>query len=291
MAELPFVDTHVHFYDLRRKDLVYEWLQPEFVHPLLGDINAIKTLVFAADAYLAETRFANVSKAVHVQAAIGAEDPVWETVWLEEMAERTGCPNGIVACADLADPRVGEVLERHVAASSRVSGIRDFAQGDYLVSPEWQRGYALLEQFELLCDLDCTWEHMSKARDVAKMHPKITMVLEHSGYPRSRSDEYFRDWCTGLVALAEAENTWCKISGLGMFDRHWTVESLRPWVMACIETFGVERCFFGTNWPVDRLFSSYDPVIDAYEEIIKDFSLAEREALFFKNATKVYRLE
>ena len=76
-----------------------------------------------------------------------------------------------------------------------------------------------------------------------------------------------------------------------MFDRQWTVESLRPWVMACIERFGVERCFFGTNWPVDRLFSSYDPVVNAYADIISDFSLAEREALFFRNATKVYRLD
>ena len=291
MAELPFVDTHVHFYDLRRKDLVYAWLQPDFVHPLLGDINGIKTLVFSADAYLAETRFANVSKAVHVQAAIGAKDPVAETVWLEEMAQRTGCPNGIVASADLSDPGVGETLERHVAASSRVSGVRDFAEGDYLVSPEWLRGYALLERYGLLCDLDCPWENMSKARDVARSHPNTTMVLEHAGYPRSRSDEYFREWRTGLAALAEAENTWCKISGLGMFDHQWSLESLRPWVMACIDTFGVERCFFGTNWPVDRLFSSYDPVVNAYEEIISDFSLEEREALFFRNATKVYRLD
>jgi predicted TIM-barrel fold metal-dependent hydrolase len=291
MAELPFVDSHVHFYDLRRKDLVYEWLQPDFVHPLLGDINAIKTLVYTADAYLAESRFANVIKTVHVQAAIGAPDPVTETIWLEEMAQRTGCPDGIVACADLQDPNVGDVLERHVAASARVSGIRDFGVGDYLVSPEWRRGYALLEPNGLLCDLDCPWENMSKARDVAQLFPTTTMVLEHSGYPRSRSKEYFENWCTGLSALAEAENTWCKISGLGMFDRQWTVQSLRPWVMACIERFGVERCFFGTNWPVDRLWSSYDPVIDAYAEIIKDFTLDEREALFFRNASKVYRLD
>ena len=72
MARIPFVDTHVHFYDLRRKDLVYSWLQPDFVHPQLGDINAIKTLVYDAKAFDAESRFANVSNVVHVQAALGA---------------------------------------------------------------------------------------------------------------------------------------------------------------------------------------------------------------------------
>ena len=91
--------------------------------------------------------------------------------------------------------------------------------------------------------------------------------------------------------MASAENTWCKISGLGMYDHQWTVESIRPWVMACLETFGIERCFFGSNWPVDRLFSSYDAVINAFAEIVADLSLSEQEALFFANATKVYGLD
>jgi predicted TIM-barrel fold metal-dependent hydrolase len=76
-----------------------------------------------------------------------------------------------------------------------------------------------------------------------------------------------------------------------MYDHRWTVESIRPWVMACLEAFGVARCFFGSNWPVDRLFSSYDAVIDAYAEIISDLSSSEQEALFSANATKVYSLD
>jgi len=76
-----------------------------------------------------------------------------------------------------------------------------------------------------------------------------------------------------------------------MLDRRWTVDSLRPWALACIDAFGVDRCFFGTNWPVDRLFSSYDPVVNAYAEIISGLSPAERQALFFSNATSLYRLD
>ena len=290
MARLPIVDTHVHFYDLRRTDLVYSWLQPDYIHPQLGDINAVKTLVYNADAYLAESRFANVAKVVHVQAALGAPDPVAETVWLEEMFQRTGCPDAFVAHAPLADAGVEETLVRHLEASPRVVGIRDFGEGDYLTSPEWRRGYALLEKYGLLCDLDCIWENMAKARDVARMFPNTPMVLEHAGYPRSRSDEYFREWRGGLRSLAEAENTWCKISGLGMYDHRWSVESWRPWALSCIEIFGVDRCFFGTNWPLDRLFSSFDAVIDAYEVLTADLSLDEQEALFSANATTLYRL-
>ena len=290
MAKLPIVDTHVHFYDLRRKDLVYSWLQPDYIHPQLGDINAIKALVYTSDAYLAESRFANVDKVVHVQAALGALDPVAETVWLQDMAVRTSCPDAFVVHAPLADPNVEDILIRHLEASPRVRGIRDFGEGDYLSSVEWHRGYGLLEKYGLLCDLDCVWENMEKARDVALQFSNTPMVLEHAGYPRSRSDEYFRNWRHGLKELAKAENTWCKISGLGMYDHRWTVESWRPWALSCIEIFGVDRCFFGTNWPLDRLFSSFDPVIDAYELLTSDLSLEEQEALFSQNATALYQL-
>jgi predicted TIM-barrel fold metal-dependent hydrolase len=75
-----------------------------------------------------------------------------------------------------------------------------------------------------------------------------------------------------------------------MCDNQWTVESIRPWVLGCIEAFAVERCVLGTNWPVDRLYSSYGDVLDAYEQILADFSEREREALFSKNAERIFRV-
>ena len=75
-----------------------------------------------------------------------------------------------------------------------------------------------------------------------------------------------------MIAVAEAPNVVCKISGLGMRDHDWTVASNRRWVLTCIDIFGPARCVFGTNWPVDKLFSSYEVLIDAYTELIADFS-------------------
>jgi predicted TIM-barrel fold metal-dependent hydrolase len=75
-----------------------------------------------------------------------------------------------------------------------------------------------------------------------------------------------------------------------MCDPNWTVESWRPWVSSCIELFGVERSFFGTNWPVDRLFSSYPDVIDAYEELISEYSPDEQAALFSGNAERIFKI-
>jgi predicted TIM-barrel fold metal-dependent hydrolase len=93
-----------------------------------------------------------------------------------------------------------------------------------------------------------------------------------------------------MKTLAGAPNVVCKISGLGMCDNQWTVESIRPWVLACIESFGTERSFFGTNWPVDRLYSSFGDVVDAYATIISDFTEAEQTALFSGNAERIFRI-
>jgi predicted TIM-barrel fold metal-dependent hydrolase len=97
-------------------------------------------------------------------------------------------------------------------------------------------------------------------------------------------------WKRELTNLAEAPNMVIKISGLGMCDNRWTVDSFRPWVLTCIETFGIERSFFGTNWPVDRLYSSYPDVVDAYAEIIGAFSRDEQVAMFSGNAERIFRI-
>lgn len=290
MADLAFVDTHVHFWDLNHPKTTYAWLTPEFVHPILGDINAIKFPLFDGAAYAAEVLGANVIKAVHVQAAIGSADPVDETIWLQEQYEATGWPTAIVADASLSAPDVEDLVERHAAASPQLRGIRDFGEGDYLVSEHFARGYAKLGEHGLVCDLDCFWPDMGKARDLAQRQPETTMVLDHAGFPLERSDEYFTDWKQGISALAEAESAVVKISGLAMGDNDWTVDSIRPWVLHCIEAFGVQRSFFGTNWPVDKLYSPYKNVVDAYAEIVADFSHDEQVALFSGNAERVYRI-
>jgi predicted TIM-barrel fold metal-dependent hydrolase len=289
MAKLPFVDTHVHFYDFSRDDLRWAWLEPDFIHPVLGNIDGIKARRYIAEEYIAETRFANVSKIVHVQAALGSPDPVKETEWLQEMADRTGFPQGIVAECHLADDDYAEVLERH-SQFANMRGVRDFGTGDYLIDPSWQRGYRELAKYGWVCCLDSDPDHYHQAAELARAVPGATLCIDHAGFPRKRDDEYFAHWKAELAKVAACENAVIKISGLGMCDPNWTVESWRPWVSSCIELFGVERSFFGTNWPVDRLFSSFPDVIDAYEELISGFSESEQIALFSGNAERIFKI-
>lgn len=290
MADLSFVDSHVHFWDLRRPDLHYAWLRPGVVHPVLGDIEEIKLPLFDAARFKEESAGANLAKAVHVQAALGIEDPVAETRWLQEQADATGLPHAIVAHADLKDPNLERELERHAEASSLLRGIRDFSEGDYLVDPAFGRGVARLAKHGLVCDLECRWEAMPAARDLAARNPDTPVVLDHAGFPLERTPEYFENWKRGLAALAEADNAICKISGLGMCDNDWTVASIRPWFEHCVETFGVERCILGTNWPVDRMYSDYGTVVDAYAEIVRSYTPDEQVALFSGNAEKLFRI-
>lgn len=289
MAEIPFVDTHVHFSDLQDPNLYYVWLQPGWKHPILGDIEGIQAQRYWADEFVAETRFSNVSKSVHVQAALGIKDPVEETKWLQAFADRLGHPHGIVAEAHLQQDDAQEVIERHMAYAN-MRGIRDFGPGNYLVDPQWRKGYAHLEAHDLVACLDSSPQTYADMRSLAEAFPNIVISLDHAGFPRQRDAEYFAMWKKELQNLAGAPNVTVKISGLGMCDNAWTVESIRPWVMTCIETFGVERSFFGSNWPVDRLYSSYPDVIDAYAEIIKGLSRSEQEALFFANAERIFRI-
>ena len=290
MPKLPFVDTHVHFYDMQHPELFYGHWQPGVPHPVLGEqIQRLAERNYFAEDYVAETRNANVAKAVHVQAAIGSKDPVKETEWLQEAADRTGFPHGIVAHADLRSPDVERVLERHCEYAN-MRGVRDFSYGDYLVEPDFHRGFALLEKYDLVPSMSARWQDMEKLRGVAAKFPNIAIVVDHTGSPEERSAEYFERWKRGIALVAEADNILCKISGLGMGDNNWTVASIRPYVLQCIEAFGTDRCFFGSNWPVDWLWSSYDTLVDAYTEIIADFSPDDQAAMFSKNAEKLYKI-
>ena len=132
---------------------------------------------------------------------------------------------------------------------------------------------------------------MPLALEVAREFPGVTLCIDHAGFPRERTPEYFELWRARMRDLASADNVVVKISGLGMVDHSWTIDSLRPWVLTCIEAFGVERSFFATNWPVDRLFSSYGDVLDAYERLISDFREDEQRALFSGNARRIFRLD
>ena len=289
MAAIPFVDTHFHLHDLKRAELRYSWLERDAVHGFLGDIDALKAQHYWIEDYLAEIRFANVPKAIHVQAALGIRDPVDETKWLQAFADRTGYPQGVVAECHLAEADAEAVLERHMRYAN-VRGVRDFGKGRYLVDSAWRAGFKFLKRHNLVACIDTRIQFVDDLLDLAAAFPDIRICVDHCAIPEARDDAYFKRWSAAMRALARADNVVMKISGLGMMDRLWTVDSLRPWVLGAIEAFGGDRVVFGSNWPVDRMFSSYPDLINAYAAIIAGFTRDEQVAMFSGNAERLFRI-
>ena len=284
----PFVDSHHHLWDISQGN--YHWLEEEEPEEtaIVGDYSAIRRNYLIED-LLADFEGCDVIKSVHVQAEYGGDDQVWETAWLQQVADAHGYPHAIVAKTDLTSPGARAELERH-GEHANMRGVRNFVQGEDLLTPEFRRGLQALNDLGFSYDLNSTWEGMGEARQAAELFGDLQFILGHCGVPMERTPEYFDAWRAGMATLAGAPNVACKISGLGMTDHSWTTESIRPWVLACIEVFGVERCMFGSNWPVDSLYSPYRAVVDAYREITADFSADERSALFRSNAEHYYKV-
>jgi predicted TIM-barrel fold metal-dependent hydrolase len=282
-----FYDTHVHFFDRSEPGLRYEWLEDDAEDPDLGEYGAIKARRYRVDDFTGETRFSGVTAAVHVQAAVGTSDPVRETAWLDREFGSAPFPQAIVAAADLARDDAGDIVEQQ-AAFPRVRGIRDLRYDGYLSDPRWRRGYAHLERHRLLLCADPLLEAIPAAVDLARQFPGIQLCIDHAGYPRQRDAAYFEQWRLAMASLAACDNVVIKISGLGMCDHRWTTDSIRPWVLSCIDLFGTQRSFFGTNWPLDRLFSSYGDVLDAYRACTSEFEPAESDALLYGNAARIF---
>jgi predicted TIM-barrel fold metal-dependent hydrolase len=258
--------------------------------PVIGDIDAIRAPRYSAEEFLGEVAPIDVRKVVHVQAAVDTPDPVAETAWLEETARRTGYPHAIIAHTNLKLRSAASELERHAAASPRLRGIRDFSDGDYLIDPAFNRGFALLERYALLSEIYATWSEMPKLRDLARAHPGITIVLEHALSPPAPGEGEFAQWARGIEIAAQAENVHCKLSGHSATGQAWTVGSMRPWMLHCLESFGAARCMLGTDWPVGRLVTDYATVVGAYAEIARTLPPNDQRALFVTNAETLYRI-
>jgi predicted TIM-barrel fold metal-dependent hydrolase len=131
---------------------------------------------------------------------------------------------------------------------------------------------------------------MAAAAELAAAHPDVQVIVNHAGMPTDRDKAGLKAWRDGLALLAERPNVACKISGLAMIDRGWTVDSLRPFVLRVIETFGPERCMFASNFPVEKVHGAFGAFYEAYDTITADFGEAERVLLFGETAARVYRL-
>jgi predicted TIM-barrel fold metal-dependent hydrolase len=116
------------------------------------------------------------------------------------------------------------------------------------------------------------------------------VVVEHTGWPLAETEEHFKLWREGMTRLAGlGDRVHCKLSGLVMTLNRMDAGSFRPWIEHCVETFGDNRCFFASNFPVDGLYGSFDDLYGTYDAVTAGLSPEARDRLFARNAEAVYR--
>jgi predicted TIM-barrel fold metal-dependent hydrolase len=254
--------------------------------------------------------------------------PVGETEFVERISAecQTRVAAGIVGFADLTlGSAVQPVLEAHQQASERFRGIR-FASAwdqseqirdahtkpskDVLQDSVFREGVACLSESGLSFDAWLYHPQIAELADLARAFPDLTIVLNHIGGPlgigpyAGKRDEVFALWSGNIAELATCENVFVKLGGLTMtmsgFGWHKRdvppgsielSEAMAPYYQRCIDSFGVERCMFESNFPVDRASCSYTVLWNAFKRMTQGYSPAERSALFYDTAARVYRLD
>ncbi len=294
---MPAVDAHHHLWDSMQHS--YPYLTDGSRDRMHG-----KPLprVYSIDDYSRDIAGLNIVKSVHIQCGWNPADPVGETRWLDSIAQQTGYPTAIVAHADLSDPAVERTLAAHRAASSRLRGIRQHVgwhdnpryrlagRPDMLRDPAWQRGFALLGKFDLAFELQAFYPQFQDAAELAARFPQTPILLGNAGMPVDRAPDAIASWREELRRLAARPNVYAKIGGFSMVDHHWTPDSIAPFVSDLIGIFGVDRCMFGSNFPVDGLYQDFGGMWRDYHAVVAELPEADRHKLFHDNAVRVYRL-
>ena len=281
------VDAHVHLWDPARTEW-YPYLSSGGQELNMGDVSGM-VRKFDATTYFAESAKWHVEKFIHVAAAY-APFNVPETAEREELAQATGNPVAIVGSIGPAGSTADtiEYLDQQAAASpTRFRGVRAPAYDAGVPEPDVLRA---LQERDFVLDVMTHPDKLQEAASALEDFPDLTIVVEHTGWPRTSSDEEYELWQTGMSAFASRRgNVYCKISGLAMPLGSMDADVFRPWIEYCLEVFGAERCMFASNFPVDGMHGTFDDLYGTYAELTAGLDVDDRDKVFAANAERAYR--
>lgn len=295
----PIIDAHHHLWDLGMH--CHPWLAVSADDMGgLGDIAPLRNNYLPAD-YRRDAANQNVVATVHIEASWRPDDCVGETRWLDTLDRSDGIGATRVVHVPLSSPDAPALLDAHIALGD-VVGLRDIlswhpdparsfaSDAGKMDDPAWRSGLKALHARGLAFDLMIFPHQAAQALRLAGDFPDLQFVLNHCGSPIDRDAEGMARWRAGLTALAQAPNVAIKISDLVAYDPDWSLESLRPVILHCIDSFGPERSLFASDFPVTGLHATFDQTYDAFKTVVTDFAETEQRALFFENARRIYRV-
>lgn len=286
---VSFVDAHVHLWDLGTG--WYRHIEAADESEGLGPADGLKR-DYLLDDYRADTTCVRLDKFVHVSAAFPKGGPTLETRWLDELAERGGGPHAIVGTLDLRKGAADAERQLDIQMkSARFRGIR-MTLGLPYESELGRVTLAMLGERALVFDVGIhPHSTIGAATRAAEASSAVCFVLEHMGAPPPLQDsERVSQWRRDVAAFASLPNTVCKLSGMAMTFHRYDSDAFRPYLEYCLEVFGTDRCMFGSNFPVDRLYGSFEALISIYGDLISGLSSDDRRRLMVTNAERVYRI-
>lgn len=323
--DLPIIDPHHHLWDLpsKRFPFIYTpYLPDELVRDIVDSGHKVVQTVFID--CMSKYRDSGPQE----MRPVGETEFVQSIT--KNACGPSGSIKAAAAIVSFADLTLGSavrpVLEAHLeAGGGRFQGIR-YATGwdesdripnahthspkGLLLDPKFREGFACLGEYNLSFDAWLYHPQLTELTELARAFPGTTIILDHIGGPlgigpyADMRDVVFQDWKWRIAELATCENVFVKLGGLGIplcgfgwFKRNKPPTSLEmaeataPYYLFCIEQFGIHRCMFESNFPVDKVSCSYNIIWNSFKLITKDFSAGERKALFYDTARRVYRLE
>ncbi|MEU3269908.1 amidohydrolase family protein [Saccharomonospora sp. NPDC006951] len=291
------VDAHHHLW--RKADL--PWLSGPMVPRIFGPYEPIRRDYLAGE-YIAEARECGIGRSVYVQANWPLERSVEEVKWLRDVHAEWGWPSAVIGSADLFDDRAGEVLREQAATTPLMRGTRlqlhwherpefRFASGpDRMTDPVFLRNIGLLSDLGWVFELQVFAPQMREAARFAARFPCTTFVLVHAGMPTGTGEATIAEWQQGLSLLAELPNVVVKLTGQGTFVHKVDQDLIDVVTDTCLRLFGAARCLWGTNFPVEKIWTSLPPLVAAWERSLSRYPGQTRRAVFSETARRVYRL-
>lgn len=290
------IDAHHHIW--RQADL--PWLLGPEQPRIFGAYGAIKR-DYLIDEYLNDIKGLGITKSVYVQANWA---PNWfedEVAWVQSVADQHGWPHGIVGYADFTGPDVRTQLDR-LKKYPLMRGIRQqfhwhdnptytfAARADLAADPTVQRNIAMLGEYDWSFDLQVFPGQMEGAAKLARTCPDVTFILQHAGMLTDTSKAGWQIWRDGMRRLADCPNVVSKLSAFGTFIHRNDAQFIAQMITETEKIFGAKRCLFGSNYPIEKLWTSYDTLFSAFRKGASGLSKTQQTAIFHDTAQRVYRL-
>ncbi|MEV0715553.1 amidohydrolase family protein [Asanoa sp. NPDC050611] len=301
MAELyagDIVDSHHHVW--RQADM--PWLSGPMVPRIFGPYEPIRR-DYLIDEYLRDAASAGIGTSVYVQPNWPMDRVVDEVRWIAELHAETGWPMAMVGCADLFSPDAVDVMRAQQRVSPLVVGTRlqlhwherpefRFASApDRMKDPVFRDNVAALADLGWLFELQVFADQMRDAAMLVADHPDVQFVLVHAGMLVDRTDEAeLAAWQAGMRELAACPNIVVKLTGQGTFVHRVDPELLGFVADFVLREFGADRAMFGTNLPVETLWTDAATLTDAWRQALRDRTADEQADVFSRTARRVYGL-